>query len=184
MIPLAGEPLALDLVNTLALGPDGEDLDLLASPGTAAAWLDAQHDLGRLTGTGADDLDLPALRRLRSAVADCVEHARQGREPPATALAHLNDTMRAAPASPRLSWTGTAVTRTTGRTGDGRRDLAAELAEAAATLLGDPAVTRVRGCAATRCRLLFLPANPRRRWCSPTTCGNRERVARHYRKSR
>ena len=27
---------------------------------------------------------------------------------------------------------------------------------------------------------VFLPANPRRRWCSPAICGNRARVARYY----
>ncbi|MFD0515426.1 CGNR zinc finger domain-containing protein [Streptomyces aureus] len=28
--------------------------------------------------------------------------------------------------------------------------------------------------------LLFLPAHPRRRWCSAARCGNRARVARYY----
>ncbi|MFF4211720.1 CGNR zinc finger domain-containing protein [Streptomyces sp. NPDC001796] len=28
--------------------------------------------------------------------------------------------------------------------------------------------------------MLFLPAHPRRRWCSAARCGNRVRVARHY----
>ncbi|MEV3921501.1 CGNR zinc finger domain-containing protein [Actinomadura coerulea] len=32
--------------------------------------------------------------------------------------------------------------------------------------------------------MLFLPAHPRRRWCSAARCGNRVRVARHYRRHR
>jgi predicted RNA-binding Zn ribbon-like protein len=32
--------------------------------------------------------------------------------------------------------------------------------------------------------MLFLPAHPRRRWCSPQLCGNRVRVARYYRRHR
>ena len=49
-------------------------------------------------------------------------------------------------------------------------------------LLADPAAGRVRGCEGPGCLLLFLPAHPRRRWCSPDLCGNRVRVARHYRR--
>ncbi|NEA22897.1 CGNR zinc finger domain-containing protein, partial [Actinomadura bangladeshensis] len=65
------------------------------------------------------------------------------------------------------------------RGGYGER-LAAHLAEAAADLLADPAVGRVRECEADGCVMLFLPAHPRRRWCSATRCGNRARVARYY----
>jgi predicted RNA-binding Zn ribbon-like protein len=32
--------------------------------------------------------------------------------------------------------------------------------------------------------MVFLPAHPRRRWCSPTRCGNRARVARYYQRHR
>ena len=53
-------------------------------------------------------------------------------------------------------------------------------AEAAAGLLADPSVTKIRQCEADDCVLLFLPAHPRRRWCSAARCGNRVRVARHY----
>ncbi|WP_460808661.1 CGNR zinc finger domain-containing protein [Micromonospora zhanjiangensis] len=108
----------------------------------------------------------------------------QGAAPPRPALEALNEALRAAPAYPRMRWTGAAVTVAVARSGDARRDLYAELAQAAADLLGDPAVTRVRGCAGANCRLLFLPAHPNRRWCSPDTCGNRARVARHYRRHR
>jgi predicted RNA-binding Zn ribbon-like protein len=121
---------------------------------------------------------------MRAHVAECVECARRGAPPPAGALAALNDALRAAPAYTRMSWSGTAVTVATRRSGDPWRDLCAELAQAAADLLGDPAVAAVRACEGAHCRLLFLPAHPRRRWCSPATCGNRARVARHYRRHR
>jgi predicted RNA-binding Zn ribbon-like protein len=58
--------------------------------------------------------------------------------------------------------------------------LAAALAESAVELLGSPAVARLKQCEADDCVLLFLPAHPRRRWCSPQRCGNRIRVARYY----
>lgn len=57
---------------------------------------------------------------------------------------------------------------------------AARLAESAADLLTDPAVTTVPECEADDCVMLFLPTHPRRRWCSPSRCGNRARAARYY----
>ena len=47
-------------------------------------------------------------------------------------------------------------------------------------LLTSPMVTAVRDCAAPECTLLFVPAHPRRQWCSAARCGNRARVARYY----
>lgn len=178
--PLVGEPLALDLVNTLATRPDGVTVDLFAEPATAATWLSAQHDLDRLTAIRPADLDLPQLRKLREHVAGCVDAARQGTAPPPAALTALNDAVRAAPAYAQLTVVDGTLARRVDRSGVPGRDLLAELAEAAVDLVTDPAVRRVRACAGARCRLLFLPAHPQRRWCSPATCGNRARVARHY----
>lgn len=98
----------------------------------------------------------------------------------AEALEGLNAAQAAAPAITELGWDGTAVTAVRRRAGEPGVRLAAWLAEAAADLLADPAVTTIRQCAADDCVMLFLPAHPRRQWCSPTRCGNRTRVARHY----
>lgn len=40
---------------------------------------------------------------------------------------------------------------------------------------------RLRACHAPGCVLYFVQDHPRREWCS-TTCGNRARAARHYRR--
>lgn len=40
---------------------------------------------------------------------------------------------------------------------------------------------RLRACPAARCVKYFLQDDPRQLWCS-ASCGNRERVNRHYRK--
>jgi predicted RNA-binding Zn ribbon-like protein len=71
------------------------------------------------------------------------------------------------------------VTITSRRRGNLTAILLAQLA-AAAELLASPAIRQVRRCEGHDCRMLFLPANPRRRWCSPAVCGNRARVARYY----
>ena len=56
----------------------------------------------------------------------------------------------------------------------------------AADLLTSPGLSRVRECAATTCRWLFLDEsrNRSRRWCDMTVCGNREKVRRHRRRVR
>jgi predicted RNA-binding Zn ribbon-like protein len=43
---------------------------------------------------------------------------------------------------------------------------------------------RLRRCANPACSMLFLADTTRRQWCTPNLCGNRARVARHYRRSR
>lgn len=172
LVPLVGEPLALDLVNTRTAAGD-----LLATAGQLRAWVRLQA--GRLPDDAVPD-DLDAVRDVRAHTAAALERVRLGRRPDERDLAGLNDAQRAAPAISEATWDGTGVRVERRRAAPG---VAAWLAEAAAELLADPAVTKVRQCEADGCVLLFLPAHPRRRWCSAARCGNRVRVARHYRKT-
>ncbi|MBN6054928.1 CGNR zinc finger domain-containing protein [Nonomuraea sp. RK-328] len=197
LVPLTGEPLALDLVNTRPRLPDGP-ADLLATPAGLAGWLSAQAD--RLDGRGVLEAgsdfsrawegltgeDVAAVHAVRDHVATAVAHVRRGERPPVAALDGLNRAQRAAPAIRELIWDGEAddpagpIAVAPRRSGPLGARLAAWLAEAAADLLADPRVGRVRECEADDCVMLFLPAHPRRRWCSAARCGNRARVARYY----
>ncbi|MBB2742152.1 UNVERIFIED_ORG: putative RNA-binding Zn ribbon-like protein [Microbispora rosea subsp. rosea] len=192
LVPLTGEPLALDLVNTRPHTPDGP-VDLIATPEGLRAWLGLQADrLGGVLSEGGqvpltdDDLAaaVDAVHEVREHAAAAIDQARRGLRPHEGALRGLNRAQRAAPAVRTLAWDGAAVTVVPRRDGPPGVRLAAVLAEAAAELLTDPAVTTVRECAADDCAMLFLPAHPRRRWCSAERCGNRARVARHYRRHR
>ena len=174
--PLTGEPLALDLVNTVASPPGGE-ADLLESADDLRAWLAAERD--RLDITDGQ-IDLDAVRALRAHITRAVEAARASTPPPLEALRAITGAQRNAPAYQELGWNGQAITVTTRRPGNATAVLLAQLAEAAATLLASPAIGLVRRCEGPGCRMLFVPAHPRRRWCSPATCGNRARVARYY----
>ncbi|MDT0346907.1 CGNR zinc finger domain-containing protein [Streptomyces litchfieldiae] len=182
-VALTGEPLALDLVNTRPA-----DGDLLTSPGELRAWLGLEADrfpeAAELAAGQLGAPELAAVREIRDHAARALDRARRGARPAAGDLAALNAAQRAAPAIGELGWDGEAVAVTHRRTGPARARLAAWLAEAAAGLLADPRVTEVRACEAEDCVLLFLPAHPRRRWCSAARCGNRVRVARHYRRHR
>jgi predicted RNA-binding Zn ribbon-like protein len=177
--PLVGEPLALDLINTLASGPEGE-IDLLSSTEGFAAWLRAQA--GRVTVAAEPSAyRLGPLRELRAHLDAAVDQARQGLEVPPAARTALVDAQRGAPGYRDLVWDGTALSAVRVRVGDPTDVLLADLAEAAVDLLTDPSASaRVRRCEGPGCRLLFLPSSARRRWCSPALCGNRVRVARYY----
>ncbi|MQM27489.1 CGNR zinc finger domain-containing protein [Glycomyces albidus] len=174
--PLTGEPLAIDLVNTRTAGPD-----LLATTEQLRLWLGLEADrLPDDLHSAASGSALAAVRRIRDHTAAALEALLRGARPPASALRGLEAALAAAPARTRLDWDGSAVTATTGREGGRAERLAAVLAEAAVALLTDPSIGRLRRCEAEDCVLLFLPAHPRRRWCSPERCGNRVRVARYY----
>jgi predicted RNA-binding Zn ribbon-like protein len=179
LTPLVGEPLALDLVNTRPAAGD-----LLAAPGDLRAWLDLQADrfpeARDFAAAGPSAADLAAVRDLRDHTSQALDHVRRGARPSEAALEALNRVQRAAPSSIELAWDGGAVTASRRRTGSSAARLAAWLGEAAAELLADPAVVKVRQCEADDCVMLFLPVHPRRRWCSAARCGNRVRVARHY----
>jgi predicted RNA-binding Zn ribbon-like protein len=58
------------------------------------------------------------------------------------------------------------------------------IAQAAADLLISKDLAKVRECEADDCEWLFLDTsrNHSRRWCDMTSCGNREKARRHYRR--
>lgn len=179
--PLTGEPLALDLVNTRPAGGDGR-VDLLDTPQRLTAWLALEDD--RLHGEAGDSVptesDLAPVHTVRAHIEAVLDALLRGSEPPKADLRGLTDAQRAAPAVRELTWDGTAVTTTVHRSGPLGVRLAARLAEAAADLLTDPAIGKLKRCEADDCVMIFLPAHPRRRWCSAGRCGNRARVARYY----
>ncbi|MFI0780932.1 CGNR zinc finger domain-containing protein [Streptomyces sp. NPDC021212] len=64
--------------------------------------------------------------------------------------------------------------------------LLAQIARDAVALLTDPVARgQLRRCEGESCSLVYLDTSRgrRRRWCSSELCGNRERVARHRRRS-
>jgi predicted RNA-binding Zn ribbon-like protein len=181
--PMTGEALALDLINTRPLGADGRT-DLLGTPRQLSRWLALeadrlQEDAAVAAPTRDDLLCVHTVREDTEAVVRALLNATA---PPASALHGLTEAQRAAPPVRELGWDGAAVTATSRRAGPLGVRLAAALAEAAAHLLTDPAIGRLKECEAGDCVMVFLPSHPRRRWCSPTRCGNRARVARYYRR--
>jgi predicted RNA-binding Zn ribbon-like protein len=185
--PLLGEPLAVDLVNTVVTGGAGPR-DLLPTPEALDAWRRAQA--GRLppqsSGAPADGRLLAEVQALRAALGALFAAALAGGAPPAEAVAAVNAAADAAPASLRLVWpaAGPPLAEVRHHAPHPSGALLAAVAASGVEVLSGEDRLRLRRCQGPGCVLLFVAANPRRRWCSPVLCGNRVRVARHYRRHR
>jgi predicted RNA-binding Zn ribbon-like protein len=178
-----GEPLAVELVNTRPMR-DGHRHELLADESAAAAWLRAH---ATALPAGAMDTPPPAgeLRALRGAVEALFHAALASVAPAPAAVAAVNEASAAAPLRFELEWDGTGFGAAVVAGGSpGAAASLAAIARSAIEVLGDPRGARLRKCEAPGCVLVFVASNPRRRWCSATSCGNRVRVARHYQRSR
>lgn len=197
--------LALAVAATLRHDGNGGVADLLATPAEAAAWVERHHELvsdvlGRPL-EGADDAR-DELLRIRRAVRTLFARAVAPGElsltddrlaPPSKADAHLlmdsdgalRMVNRAADrlGTLQLDWPddGAPVTRWAGRTADPVALLVGAVGRSTIDFLSSPDLPRLRACPAARCVKYFLQDDPRQTWCSPS-CGNRERVNRHYRR--
>jgi predicted RNA-binding Zn ribbon-like protein len=172
---------ALALVNT-EIEPRGRPVDLLPDGRALADWLRARGLTAGRSALIADE-DLGRVRELRTAIRAAFTARVAGRRPPRTAIAAINSAAALVASTPRLRWSddgpGLQTVRDQGsRPGD--IALAEIAADAIDALLGDRG-GRLRLCEAHGCNRMFIQDHRRRRWCS-RACGDRVRVARHYRK--
>jgi predicted RNA-binding Zn ribbon-like protein len=181
-----GGALCLDFANSVDWSAADEPLtpatDALVEPDDLIRW---GRRLGLTSGrppkAGAEELAAAHdLRRALRAIFAAVAH---GEPPPRRALDLLTATHAAAAAAGRLvrgddAWTLEWPAR------DPRRVRFAVAVDAIA-LLGDlQRLARVRLCPGRDCGWLFLDASGRRRWCSMSTCGSREKMRRMYERRR
>ena len=175
--PVGGEPLGVDLADTLVTvtQPAG---DLLADPERCAAWWSLQSD--RLPA-GAPAPTLEATRQLRAAARAVLDAAQQGQNLPEPAVATLNQIAAAAAASPELHLRGGAPElRLRWHADDPAAPALAQAAASVISLLASPDAARLRRCANPACSMLFIATDARRQFCTQNICANRVRAARHY----
>jgi predicted RNA-binding Zn ribbon-like protein len=181
--PWRDGPLPIELVNTLFV-QDGQTVDALATPDGLADWLraNARHFADRRVRAAAIHR-LDSFRALRAAVRDLLRAAVAGSPPAADSLRVLNQFSEDAPAFPRLDWLEDGPRLTLVDTADLDGVALAIVTRASLALLGGADRERIGACQAPGCVLFFLKEHRRRDWCS-AACGNRARVARHYRRHR
>jgi len=166
--PLAGEPFALDLLNTQWMA-SGSPADLLATMEGTRAWLTA----AAIAAVPAPETR-HALVTARQAISDVLT-AQGG---PA-ALERLNQVL--GHGRLRLSIGPPANPEQTLEVDDPAWRPAVMAAANLLELL-EQAPDRIRRCQHPACVLWFYDTtrNGTRRWCSMATCGNRAKANRHY----
>ncbi|MBP0459917.1 ABATE domain-containing protein [Streptomyces bomunensis] len=200
-------------MNTIHVDERGHDgFDLVGDVASAARWVDAIGPrLPATTGRGSGDarragdvedtedaagaLDEQDVRRLRSLrdalralaaeVTDAPPQFAVTRVPSRReALDTVNRLSGRARIWPELDWPDGGEPTATVGTGSGACDYAvSSLARQAAELFAGPGRGQLRTCLAPGCIRYFVKDHPRREWCTKA-CGNRARVARHYRRHR
>ncbi|MEU8683673.1 ABATE domain-containing protein [Streptomyces sp. NPDC048611] len=169
----------------LAATADGA-AERLTGPDHLRAWLTGAGLVP--PGTPLDGVDgrwLGGFRGLRDLLLRVVHDELRGRAAEAD-LALLNSAAAGQPPAPRVV---RAADGTLARVLPGPPECAGLLAAVARDAIGlltDPdARGQLRQCEGESCTLVYLDTSRgrRRRWCSSEVCGNRERVARHRRRT-
>lgn len=134
----------------------------------------------------AAEAALRTARAFREALYGLFSARAQGRDLAPGDLACLNRVLREALSNLGLACEGTAPAWCW--RGEARHLTSPlwPLARAAAELLTREPPAPVRECGGSQCTWLFLDFSRTRsrRWCSMTSCGNREKARRHYHRSR
>ncbi len=185
--PMGGENLAIDLADTLVT-VTAPPTDLIADQAASDRFWALHGDVL------PEDWAPPAVaetRRLRDAVRVLLDAAQQGAASnPAGLTSAALETVNAVSALARVSLhiamkDGVAERLERWHYADPPDLALASAARSAIDVLTDPALrSNLRRCASPTCSMLFVTGDARRRWCTPNICGNRDRVARHYRRRR
>lgn len=189
---IANHP-ALDFLNT-ELIQNGSRTDLLRDFQHLAEWLELAGLLAGINsaqvvarfGSRERTRAWEDAQQLRVAIRTVVEQRACGKRASQSALDVINDYLMLDAGSVRLASTSAGIERRFERELREASQLLQPLAQAAGDLLcdGDPAL--IKPCANHACILYFYDTskNHGRRWCSMDLCGNRTKVAAHYKRNR
>ena len=167
--------LALNLIATVGRR-FGTPVERLTDPHRLDEWVGGVDLLVR--DSTAEMEDVERIRVFREHLNEVARSVVAGTSPQPETVAVIN--AAAAAASPELHATDAGVElRLPGMSvADALIPL---IASDFILLVCGPDRSRIRECAASDCRMLFIaPSGRRRNWCSSAHCGNRNRVASHY----
>jgi predicted RNA-binding Zn ribbon-like protein len=170
-------PAELELVREFVNTLDIEDAtDALATPAGAQGWL-AAHALADAQGTLMEE-DRCRLVDVREALRELLLANNLGEEPPAEAIAVLNEQSAEAAVVLRFGAEGAALVTSCG----GADSAIARLLAIVYGSMNDRTWLRLKSCPAEDCRWAFYDHSRNRSgtWCEMGKCGNRAK-ARRYR---
>lgn len=189
-----GNLRCLDFVNTEVVGSEGRR-DLLESFEDLAGWLresgaigeGAAHDAALWWGrTEAGRAALEAARVFRGLLRETAERLSEGEQVRDDAVAAINDLLARPVRVAQIRQTEAGLVCEDAWSFREPVDLLVPVAESARDLLCDRDPALVRKCRNPQCILFFYDTtkNRGRAWCSMSACGNRTKVAAHYRRRR
>ena len=169
-----GEPLAIDLANTIMVVREGDEVDLLADENDLRRWLDAERDRLGTCRVALNHLD--EIRALRDGIHQLFMAAATRAAPARAAVETVNAASAVAPIAPQLCGGSALEFQERSAAGDPLAQLLGKLARSAISVLTGPDRQRLHICTAPSCGMFYVG---NRRWCC-AACGNRARAARHY----
>jgi predicted RNA-binding Zn ribbon-like protein len=192
--PFVGNQLCLDFINTRFV-LNGRQMDLLAAFSDLVTWL---VQVRLLTGDEAKKIErrwgdqpkgtqiLEQARAFRAALREMVEQIAARRAVPEAAIKAVNEMLRYRIGYPQLTRRSGKFERGYQTESQDANQLLGLLAEAATNLLCRCDLSLIKKCQNPACVLFFYDTtkNHARHWCSMTICGNRSKVAAHYRRHR
>jgi predicted RNA-binding Zn ribbon-like protein len=177
-----GGHVVLDLANTVFRRKEPiADNELLKSVRDVSSWcqsagLISRADARKLNRHAGDEF-VNAVHRIRDHAWATFDAVSVGDAPPAKAFGYLLRQAGRGPSAEIVSFTDARMNELAGKLGD------PDVVPSALALLAVQALfvlptDRVRSC--PRCGWLFVDVSKggRRRWCSMSTCGNREKATR------
>jgi predicted RNA-binding Zn ribbon-like protein len=188
-----GNHLCLDFINTQMI-VRGQRTDLLNQWTDLIAWLvqakllsagegkEAASRLGRAEGEPL----LDEARAFRAVLREMVERIVTGKPVARSAVEAINELYSRRPGYPQVIRTNGRFERRFHSDTSGPAQLLVPLAEAASGLLCAGDLSLVKKCRNNACILYFYDTtkNHARQWCSMKICGNRIKVAAHYRRQK
>ncbi|HJT22587.1 MAG TPA: ABATE domain-containing protein [Nitrospira sp.] len=189
-----GNHPCLDFVNT-QLVMAGQLVDTLASFSDLVQWLeevqllndDAAKSYDRKgSGRGKEEQILEQARAFRARLRDMVERIAAGKPVPQAAVDAVNEMLRYRVGRPYVARRKGTFERHFETELQDATQLLGLLAEAATDLLCRCDLSLIKKCQNPACVLFFYDTskNHTRQWCSMNLCGNRSKVAAHYRRHR
>lgn len=189
-----GNQPCLDFINT-QLVVNERPVDLLATLSDLVAWLvqvrlltdDEAKKIERQWGGQAKGTQtLEQARAFRITLREMVERIASDRPVPQAAIEAINDLLRYRIGRPQLTRRKGKFEREFQAESQDANQLLGLLAEAASDLLCTCDLSLIKKCQNPACVLFFYDTtkNHARHWCSMSLCGNRSKVAAHYRRHR
>jgi len=193
--PDQGEELFISFGNTLEF-ERGEPVDAVPDVTSLLAWLrerrlisgrgmavEAAH-LRRDPGEEARRIE--RFHHLRKLLHEIAAEVTEAGHPTTEQLRDLNHILRHGLHYHQIERDPDGTRYAFAQVGDRLDQARATIASSLAQFLADDAPSRLRVCANTGCRYLFVDRSPtgRRRWCNMRTCGNQAKVARHRARAR